>query len=130
MCRSSKIPYTHNTTHVIILPLEIIIIIHYTIRLTYNTFNNHLLREGYALLKCFSFGTVFSQSLVVVVAEAIKYSHGGAQNDEGNGQRVDPVSNAQIQSYPAIILRSLPLILLDGMVCLIEVTITVEVIEK
>ena len=37
--------------HVIILPLEII---HYTIRLTYNTFNNHLLREGYALLKCFS----------------------------------------------------------------------------
>ena len=32
-----------------ILPLEIIIIIHYTIRLTYNTFNNHLLREGYAL---------------------------------------------------------------------------------
>ena len=48
------IPYTHNTTHVIILPLEIIIIIHYTIRLTYNTFNNLLLREGYALLKCFS----------------------------------------------------------------------------
>ena len=40
------IPYTHNTTHVIIilLPLEII---HYTIHLTYNTFNNHLLREGY-----------------------------------------------------------------------------------
>ena len=48
------IPYTHDTAHVIILPLEIIIIIHYTIRLTYNTFNNHLLREGYALLKCFS----------------------------------------------------------------------------
>ena len=48
------IPYTHNTAHVMILPLEIIIIIHYTIRLTYNTFNNHLLREGYALLKCFS----------------------------------------------------------------------------
>ena len=46
------IPYTHNTAHVIILPLEIIIIIHYTIHLTYNTFN--LLREGYALLKCFS----------------------------------------------------------------------------
>ena len=46
------IPYTHNTTHVIILPLEIIIIIHYTICLTYNTFNN---REGYALLKCFSY---------------------------------------------------------------------------
>ena len=45
------IPYTHNTAHVMILPLEIIIIIHYTIRLT---FNNHLLREGYALLKCFS----------------------------------------------------------------------------
>ena len=47
------IPYTHNTAHVIIilLPLEII---HYTIHLTYNTFNNHLLREGYALLKCFS----------------------------------------------------------------------------
>ena len=41
------IPYTHNTTHVMILPLEIIIITHYTIRLTYNTFNNHLLREGY-----------------------------------------------------------------------------------
>ena len=36
------IPYTHNTTHVIILLLEIIIIIDYTIRLTYNTFNNHL----------------------------------------------------------------------------------------
>ena len=52
---SKIIPYTHNTAHVIILPLEIIIIIHYTIRLTYNTFNNHLLREGYALLKCFSF---------------------------------------------------------------------------
>ena len=48
------IHYTHNTAHVIILPLEIIIIIHYTIHLTYNTFNNHLLREGYALLKCFS----------------------------------------------------------------------------
>ena len=48
------IPYTHNTTHVIILPLEIIIIIHYTICLTYNTFNNLLLHEGYALLKCFS----------------------------------------------------------------------------
>ena len=48
------IPYTHNTAHVIILPLEIIIIIRYTIRLTYNTFNNDLLREGYALLKCFS----------------------------------------------------------------------------
>ena len=47
------IPYTHNTAHVIIilLPLEII---HYTIHLTYNTFNNHVLREGYALLKCFS----------------------------------------------------------------------------
>ena len=45
------IPYTYNTTHVIILPLEIIIIIHYTICLT---FNNLLLREGYALLKCFS----------------------------------------------------------------------------
>ena len=45
--------YTHNTAHVIIilLPLEII---HYTIHLTYNTFNNHLLCEGYALLKCFS----------------------------------------------------------------------------
>ena len=43
------IPYTHNTAHVMILPLENIIIIHYTIRLTYNTFNNHLLREGYAL---------------------------------------------------------------------------------
>ena len=43
------IPYTHNTAHVMILPLAII---HYTIRLT---FNNHLLREGYALLKCFSF---------------------------------------------------------------------------
>ena len=40
------IPYTHNTAHDIILPLEIIIIIHYTICLTYNTFNNHLLREG------------------------------------------------------------------------------------
>ena len=50
------IPYTRNTAHVIILPLEIIvIIIHYTIRLKYNTLNNHLLREGYALLKCFSF---------------------------------------------------------------------------
>ena len=38
------IPYIHNTSHVIILPLEIIIIIHYTIRLTYmyNTINNHL----------------------------------------------------------------------------------------
>ena len=36
------VPYTHNTAHVIILPLEIIMIIHYTIRLTYNTFNNHL----------------------------------------------------------------------------------------
>ena len=47
------IPYTHNTAHVIILPLEINIIIHYTIHLTYNTFNNHLLREGYALFKCF-----------------------------------------------------------------------------
>ena len=46
------IPYTHNTAHVIIFfPLEII---HYTIHLTYNTFNNHLLREGYALSKCFS----------------------------------------------------------------------------
>ena len=53
------IPYTHNTAHVIILPLEIIIIIHYTICLTYNTFNNHLLREGYALLKCFSFFLLF-----------------------------------------------------------------------
>ena len=44
------IPCTHNTTHVIIIlvPLEII---HYTIHLTYNTFNNHLLREGYALLR-------------------------------------------------------------------------------
>ena len=44
------IPYTHNTTHVIILPLEIIIIIHYTIFLT---FNNLLLRARvhcYALL--------------------------------------------------------------------------------
>ena len=31
------IPYTHNTAQVMILPLEIIkIIIHYTIRLTYN----------------------------------------------------------------------------------------------
>ena len=50
------IPYTHNTAHVIILPHEIIIIIIilYTIRLYNNTFNNHLLREGYALLKCFS----------------------------------------------------------------------------
>ena len=48
------IPYTHNTAHAIILPLEIIIVTPYTIRLTYNTFNNHLLREGYALLKCFS----------------------------------------------------------------------------
>ena len=47
------IPYTHNTAHVIILPPEIILIIHY-IRLTYNTLNNHLLRKGYALLKCFS----------------------------------------------------------------------------
>ena len=47
------IPYTHNTAHVIILPHEIIII-NYTIRLYINTFNNHLLREGYALLKCFS----------------------------------------------------------------------------
>ena len=28
------IPYTHNTAHVIILSLEIITIIHYTIRLT------------------------------------------------------------------------------------------------
>ena len=28
------IPYTYNTAHVIILPLEIIIILHYTIRLT------------------------------------------------------------------------------------------------
>ena len=37
------IPYIHNTAHVIILPLEII---HYTIRLTYNTFNNHLLHES------------------------------------------------------------------------------------
>ena len=51
------IPYTHNTAYVIILlPLEII---HYTIHLTYNPFNNHLLREGYALLKCFSFSSVF-----------------------------------------------------------------------
>ena len=48
------IPYTHNTAHVMILLLEIIMIIHYTIRLTYNTFNNYLLCEGYALLKCFS----------------------------------------------------------------------------
>ena len=46
------IPYTHNTAYVIILPLKIKIIIHYTIHLT---FNNHLLREDYALLKCFSF---------------------------------------------------------------------------
>ena len=51
------IPYTHNTTHVIILPLEIIIIIHYTICLTYNTINNLLLRKGYAL--CFSFMKFF-----------------------------------------------------------------------
>ena len=28
------ITYTHNTAHVIILPLEIIIIIHHTIRIT------------------------------------------------------------------------------------------------
>ena len=48
------IPYTHNTAHVMILPLEII---HYTIRLT---FNNHLLCEGYALLKCFSLTDVTS----------------------------------------------------------------------
>ena len=54
--KNYDVPYTHNTgtAHIIILPLEIIIIIHYTIHLTYNTFNNHLLREGYALLKCFS----------------------------------------------------------------------------
>ena len=45
------IPYTHNTAHVMILPLEIIIIIHYTICLTYNTFNNPLLREGYCTFK-------------------------------------------------------------------------------
>ena len=32
------IPYTHTIPHVIIIPLEIIII-HYTICLTYNTFN-------------------------------------------------------------------------------------------
>ena len=44
------IPYTHNTAHVIIILLSLEII-HYTIHLT---FNNHLLREGYALLKCFS----------------------------------------------------------------------------
>ena len=59
------IPYTHNTAHVMILPLEIIIIIHYTIRLTYNTFNNHLLREGYALLKCFScYNIIFSRRIL------------------------------------------------------------------
>ena len=39
------IPYTHNTAHVIIQPLEIIIIIHYT-------FNNHLLRACFSLLLC------------------------------------------------------------------------------
>ena len=70
------IPYTHNTAHVIILPLEIIVIIHYTIHLTYNTFNNHLLREGYALLNCFSFLNV---TYLACVSESISitrvYSH-------------------------------------------------------
>ena len=39
-----------NNAHVIKLPLDYTL--HYS---PYNTFNNHLLREGYALLKCFSF---------------------------------------------------------------------------
>ena len=63
--------YTHNTAHVIILPLEIIVIIHYTIHLTYNTFNNHLLREGYALLKCFS----FISGRVLILITNIKNTH-------------------------------------------------------
>ena len=61
------IPYTHNTAHVIILPLEIIIIIYYTICLTYNTFNNHLLREGYALLECFSLLLNFVNSFTACI---------------------------------------------------------------
>ena len=67
------IPYTHNTAHVMILPLEIIIIIHYTIRLTYNTFNNHLLREGYALLKCFSFFRCVSDLCKLPFIHALVY---------------------------------------------------------
>ena len=58
------IPDTHNTAHVIILPLEIIIIIHYTICLT---FNNHLLREGYALLECFSLLLNFVNSFTACI---------------------------------------------------------------
>ena len=60
------IPYIHNTANVMILPLEIIIIIHYTIRLTYNTFNNHLLREGYALLKCFSLIIIVFTGIIIL----------------------------------------------------------------
>ena len=51
------IPYTHNTAHVVILPLENYnnYTLHYSPYIIYNTFNNHLLCEGYTLLKCFSF---------------------------------------------------------------------------
>ena len=42
------IPYTHNTAHVMILPLEIIIIIHYVHYSPY-TFNNHLLLLSFFL---------------------------------------------------------------------------------
>ena len=70
-----KILYTHNTAHVMILPLEIIIIIHYTIRLTYNTFNNHLLREGYALLKCFSLLLLHNKITLSIFYTIIKYIH-------------------------------------------------------
>ena len=47
-----------------ILPLEIIVIIHYTIRLT---FNNHLLREGYALLKCVIWESIIYNYLIFIL---------------------------------------------------------------
>ena len=65
------IPYTHNTAHgiIILLPLEISYTLHYS-TLHYNKFNNHLLREGYALLIIF-FCTLIAMKRNIIIQENI-----------------------------------------------------------
>ena len=95
------IPYTHNTTHVIILPLEII---HYTICLTYNTFNNLLLREGYALSTFhYNYIRVYIHKLfwAVSVSCVLRPITGAATLYRGaSGEYVDINRNSSISSLP------------------------------
>ena len=44
---------------------------HYTTCLTHNTFNNHLLRKGYALLKCFSLLIAIKKIIVFAAVSSL-----------------------------------------------------------